>query len=89
LRQITNIVTGEIEPNRLFGKEMAPPQLPSKRGWRKLFRRGLKGGTADLPEGFDKEAYLRLNPDVAAAGEDPADHYRKHGRAENRRYRVA
>ena len=38
-------------------------------------------------EGWDPQAYLALNPDVAAAGEDPLEHFRKHGRAEGRRWR--
>jgi len=37
-----------------------------------------------LPEGFDREAYLQANPDVAAAGVDPARHYLEYGRNEGR-----
>jgi hypothetical protein len=33
---------------------------------------------------FDREFYLRTNPDVAAAGVDPLRHYVKHGAAERR-----
>ncbi len=33
---------------------------------------------------FDREFYLRTNPDVAAAGIDPVRHYLKHGAAEGR-----
>jgi hypothetical protein len=36
------------------------------------------------PEGFDPNAYLRNNADVAAAGVDPIDHYIKFGRNERR-----
>lgn len=36
---------------------------------------------------FDPESYLRLNPDVAAAGVDPLAHYLDHGRFESRRVR--
>ncbi|MFC7704769.1 glycosyltransferase 61 family protein [Plastorhodobacter daqingensis] len=33
---------------------------------------------------FDAAAYLKRNPDVAAAGLDPLDHYLRHGAAEGR-----
>ncbi len=33
---------------------------------------------------FDREFYLRTNPDVAAAGVDPLRHYLEHGAAEQR-----
>ncbi|MDA3857601.1 MAG: hypothetical protein PF480_05055, partial [Roseovarius sp.] len=40
---------------------------------------------ADLaPPGFDPALYLTLNPDVAAAGVDPARHYHDYGKAELR-----
>jgi hypothetical protein len=40
-----------------------------------------------LPSDFDPATYLRLNPDVAAAEDDPAKHYVTHGLREGRRYR--
>ncbi len=43
---------------------------------------------AKLPEGFDPETYLRLNPDVARAGVDPLVHYTRHGHLEGRAYQV-
>jgi hypothetical protein len=39
-----------------------------------------------LPGGFSPARYLKLNPDVAAAGIDPAKHYLEHGFQEGRRY---
>jgi glycosyltransferase involved in cell wall biosynthesis len=39
-----------------------------------------------LPNGFDRAAYLILNPDVAANGADPAHHYLNFGRLEGRAY---
>ncbi|WP_455921262.1 hypothetical protein [Pseudomonas putida] len=39
-----------------------------------------------LPKDFSPELYLQLNPDVLAAGVDPAAHYLKHGIAEGRQY---
>lgn len=41
----------------------------------------------ELPAGFDPQLYLEANPDVAAAGMDPAEHYLKHGKSEGRRLR--
>jgi hypothetical protein len=41
----------------------------------------------ELPAEFDPQLYLDTNPDVAAAGMDPADHYLKHGKSEGRRLR--
>jgi SAM-dependent methyltransferase len=39
-----------------------------------------------LPENFDAEVYLRLNPDIRAAGVNPEWHYINHGKKENRPY---
>lgn len=39
-----------------------------------------------LPESFDRDAYLKLNPDVAEAGFDPAIHYLLDGCRESRAY---
>jgi len=44
--------------------------------------RKLKG----LPADFDPLVYLLLNPDLEAAGVDPASHYLNNGRFEARRY---
>lgn len=91
LRQIVNIATGEIEPNRLFGKplESRPPEqreVPSWLGW--LRRKAAQGQHIEgLPADFDAETYLKLNPDVALAQADPHEHYLKHGHNEGRRYR--
>jgi hypothetical protein len=41
---------------------------------------------AALPSDFNPRRYLELNPDVAAAGADPVQHFLSHGRAEGRRY---
>ena len=39
-----------------------------------------------LPENFDAEVYLCLNPDIKAAGVNPEWHYINHGQKENRPY---
>lgn len=41
----------------------------------------------ELPADFDAASYLQLNPDVMAAGVDPAEHYLAYGRQEGRLYR--
>ncbi len=51
--------------------------------------RNLAAGGAEentLPDGFDRIAYLSLNPDVAASGIDPAHHYLSCGREEGRAF---
>ncbi|RZL53663.1 MAG: glycosyltransferase, partial [Variovorax sp.] len=39
-----------------------------------------------LPADFVGSVYLKLNPDLLAAGVDPASHFLSHGQRENRRY---
>lgn len=41
-----------------------------------------------LPEDFDPQQYLDLNPDVRRAKADPVAHYLQHGRSEGRAYRI-
>jgi predicted O-methyltransferase YrrM len=43
------------------------------------------GVLRQLPYGFSSEGYLAANPDVAAAGAEPGDHYRRYGWAEGRK----
>lgn len=40
----------------------------------------------ELPVDFDGQVYLELNPDLMAAGVDPAEHFLAHGAGEGRRY---
>ncbi len=60
-------------PRGMFvGRAVKPPQA-------------ARGGVLRrLPDGFDAAAYLQANPDVAASGGDPGEHYRRHGWAEGR-----
>lgn len=91
LRAITNAATGAIEANRLLEEDIAPYWNPiGSRGgsWlRRLFPRRQLHDT-QLPADFDADLYLRLNPDVAADGQDAATHYLAHGLEEGRRYQV-
>lgn len=87
LRVIVDARTEELKPNRYLGEpletEAEPrpnPSLMSK------IRRRMKPPPG-LPDDFDAEAYYRLNPDVAVAKLDAAEHYLAHGKIEGRRYR--
>lgn len=51
-------------------------------------QRGVLAEEPRLPDGFEPDIYLKLNPDVAAAGMDPQVHYLQHGRRERRLYRL-
>jgi glycosyltransferase involved in cell wall biosynthesis len=60
-------------PRGIFvGRALKPPR-PVQSG---VLRR--------LPHGFDAGAYLQANPDVAAAGAESGEHYRRYGWAEGR-----
>ena len=39
-----------------------------------------------LPAAFDGQVYLKLNPDLVAAGVDPVEHFLSHGQREGRHY---
>lgn len=77
-RTLTNIATGERVPNQMAGhlvpEKFIEATTPGSTRW-----------TEDLS--FDPALYLLANPDVAAAGVDPAWHYLSHGRRENRKLR--
>ena len=39
-----------------------------------------------LPDNFNDELYLELNPDVKKAGIDPGEHFLKYGKKEGRQW---
>jgi hypothetical protein len=97
LRSIVDVATCEAVPNRFLGQPLedarkSPTQPARGSGLRFWGRKNVIGGEAldseKLPEDFDANRYLQLNPDVAAAGHDAAEHYQKHGRSEGRAYRI-
>jgi hypothetical protein len=93
LRRIVNIASGEIEPNAILGEPVPTAKRSTKAGklgkWWRSLRQGARPDYAvGLPSDFDRDAYYRLNPDIAATGIDPAEHYQKQGRGEARRYRM-
>ena len=54
----------------------------------KLSYRKLIFGLSKLPDSFDPDIYLKLNPDIAAAGSDPVTHYLLNGRHEGRVFKL-
>jgi hypothetical protein len=92
---IIDISTGRHVPNKLNGTEVSPAASqsgpspsPAKTGvhrLRSLLHRSEKSQRlAELPPGFDGAAYLKANPDVAAAGVDAAEHWLNFGHREGR-----
>lgn len=87
LRVIVDAKTEELKPNLYLGEPV--PALPGTERSPSLISRVRKRIRiqAGLPADFDAEAYYRLNPDVAVAKLDAAEHYLSHGKTEGRRYR--
>ncbi|MBB3225074.1 phytanoyl-CoA dioxygenase family protein [Pseudoduganella umbonata] len=77
-RTLKNIVTGEVIPNQVAGHRIPQRFIeatsPDQLQWKD-------------EDNFDPALYLLANPDVAAAGVDPAHHYLQHGRKERRKLR--
>jgi hypothetical protein len=76
-RQLVDIASGRAMPQRYAGHDIPQAYIDACVGQANL---------QDL-EGFDPAAYLAANPDVAAAGVNPAEHYLTHGLREKRRLR--
>ena len=90
LRTVTNIATGEVEPNLYVGEEVqrvssGPPPRRGLRWWR---RRLFGLNASDLPPDFDAKCYSLLNPDVAESDLTPAEHYLRIGRNQGRQYNL-
>ncbi len=82
-RRPFNILTRSHEQNHYNGAVIPDEVVAGASPWHPRNRWAI-----GLPEGFDGEAYLSLNPDVRAAGADPAQHYLQSGRREGRAYEV-
>jgi hypothetical protein len=78
-REPFNILTRQRMKNYAAGKPV-PEEFIS------VTRPPAPPAPATLPTGFSPDRYLKLNPDVAAAGADPSQHYLEHGFSEGRRY---
>lgn len=48
---------------------------------------GYREINKQLPDGFNRRTYLKLNPDVRSSGMNAAAHYLKHGQYEDRPYK--
>lgn len=70
---------------RRWGKVMGPGSLRESFSAMRSQLTDGHGKLLRLPESFSGEAYLMANADVAAAGIDPGQHYRRHGFQEGRR----
>ena len=77
-RDIVNVSTAKKVPNMLNQIEIPKEQLNHATPAKHTLR------PTKPPEGFDKAAYLRANPDVAAAKTDPVKHWLEFGYRENR-----
>lgn len=78
-RELKSIATGQTVPHKYSG--FAVPE----RFTRLVSTTGQQPDFDDLE--FDCELYLRANPDVAAAGMNPAEHYLRYGIKEKRKMR--
>jgi hypothetical protein len=78
-RQLVDIATGQPMPQRYAGHDIPQAYIDACSGQVNLQDLG----------GFDPQAYLAANPDVAAAGVNPAEHYLTHGLRERRPLRPA
>ena len=73
-RKIVDIVTDAQVENMVMGKKVDRDDIARLAFVTK----------AQPPIGFDPATYLAANPDVAASGMDPLDHYEQYGKREGR-----
>lgn len=85
-RELRDIATGQPMPNKVGG-EPVPAAFIRAVAPQPINRDAAFFAHLGLPADFDPTGYLRLNPDVAAAGADPRTHYLEDGIRENRRWR--
>jgi hypothetical protein len=93
LRHIVDVASGKLVPNAYQGQALpnsAKPKPPKKSWLARLKPRRARAPVAAepaaLPKDFNAQTYLALNPDIAAAQADPAEHYIAHGQREGRAY---
>jgi hypothetical protein len=85
-RELRNIATGNAIKHGVGGYD-SPDEFVA-RASKPVVRDAAFHNRLGLPAGFEAAAYLKLNPDVAAAGVDPGQHYLDHGAVEGRRWRA-
>jgi len=76
-----NILSGEPVVSHYSGEPLPGDYLAS-------CQHRTLGKPEPLPDDFDADAYLALNPDVKESGADPQHHYITHGRLEGRQYKA-
>ncbi len=86
-RDVIDVGTRDHKPNMYVGQPIAADVIDRARPSFLGAPQGMAAANNVLPKDFDPAAYLRANPDVAAAGVDPVRHYRTHGWKEGRRLR--
>lgn len=79
-RDVQDIRTGASKPQVYSGNEI--PRAIVERARQNV--RAHAPAIPDLPVDFDPVLYLQANPDVAAAGVDPVQHWRMFGHREGR-----
>jgi hypothetical protein len=84
-KDVRDISSGQPAKHQVGGHEV--PEDFIKAAYKPVVRDRSPHQKSELPAGFDPAVYLRLNPDVAAAGADPRRHYIDYGGAEGRRWR--
>ncbi|XOV89490.1 MAG: phytanoyl-CoA dioxygenase family protein [Pseudomonadota bacterium] len=75
-KPVKNLATGETVPHRYLGEPVDQTLFTN-----------MHVEKRNLPADFKPRRYLRLNPDVAAAGVDASEHYLDYGIHEGRRYK--
>jgi hypothetical protein len=77
-RDIVDVSTGKHVPNMLNGVEVSKDQIKHTEAARYTLR------PTRTPPGFDGNAYLKANPDIAEAKADPVKHWLEFGYREGR-----
>lgn len=83
-RDIVDIATGRRVPNVINGVKVTKQSRISSWFKKRSVEENATEPLPSLPSDFDAAAYLRANPDVAAAGVDAARHWLEFGRHEGR-----
>jgi hypothetical protein len=85
-RELRDVATGQPVRHRVGG-QVVPDDFIKAAAFKPVVRDEAFYARLGLPEGFDPATYLKLNPDVAAAGVDARNHYLQFGSHEGRRWR--
>lgn len=75
---MVDISTGKVVPNRYVDRDIPDRFIDT-------VSQGVRAPKIRLPADFSPELYLIANPDVRAAGADPATHYLQFGAREGRK----